>query len=805
MNLPKSVECLEPVHKELHAEREVKIATRGIPRRFLPTVAALLLFIGFLSSASASVWTGAGDGNDWFDAANWDPAAVPGATSEVVIDSGASVLLTNSTAALSSFTLTNATLTASNWMTRVQADTVTIADGGTMTLPVPFAVGAMSNRIWIVCDAFVLASGGALNADGLGYNYQQGPGKAANVGSTGGPGAGHGGHGGAGMTLLGGIAYGAITEPTTAGSGSGKTTNKTGVPGGGVIRIEASGAVTLDGTVSANGLDGQYYGFGRHSGGSAGGSIWISCETLSATGGSVLATGGQGQESGSYSASGAGAGGRIAIHYDPVAQGAQPLPNLVLDTTPGPGNMNIVSAIAPTEPMVRTGNAEYFTIAHEADWGSIYLSDASGVIQITQTISDIGGHVSFGSGAAPTELNSLTVTNAFIGFETNTSITVQGAVNIEHGAGLIARQPLSLSVGGDWNNRGWTRLEDGSAVSVAGGMSIENEGRFFLADDAVLDVAGDLAVSGERANLVLRDMTATVTGNLSLADNAWFAPLGGATNGTGEAGLELTVLGELRLDPGSWIYPYTHPQNGGAPRLVLGSLHVPTEAGVDGDARGFDFGAGPGAGKNVFSLSPSSGGGHGGRGGDSSRSGAVGGEPYGDRLLPGTPGSGGASTKSAAGGRGGSSIRLVVDGNSLLKGVLTVRGGDGGTYSGREGGGGAGGGVLVITDGLITDSNTVFHAIGGNASGTLDVSGAGSGGGGRIAIWYGLSAADRQPLLDDLDNPSVQRRLLESESMEGFEGQFSFLNGTGGYEEGDPGTGIFVKMLHPPGTLFMIR
>ncbi len=747
-------------------------------------------------------WTGAGDGSDWHDPFNWSASAVPLAGEPVLIDGDASVLLTNSTAALSAFTLTNATLTMAGWETALEADTVTVGDGGTITLLEPFAEGAMSNRIWIVCVDFELAAGGTLDADGLGYNRQQGPGKAANVGSTGGPGAGHGGCGGAGMGLPGGIAYGSIHEPQTPGSGSGKTTNRDGRPGGGVIRIEATGNVTLNGTVSASGIDGEYHGFGRHSGGSAGGSIWISCETLNANDGVVMATGGQGQEVvyGSYSASGAGAGGRIAIHYDTGLQTPASVTGLTLSTTPGPGNMNFVSAIAPTEPYVRVYGDAYFTISHEADWGSIYLSDAEGVISITETISGIGGHLSFGDGGPPATLNALTLNDAYLGFEDGATLTIDGDVTIAPGAGLIARSPLNLTVVGNWVNDGWTRAENGGTIVIAGNLSITNDARCFFADGVMLDVAGDLSVAGTHGKLVLRDMEAEIGGDLILTDNAWFAPLGGATNGApDEAGLDLTVFGELRLDAGSWIYPYSHPQNGGSPRLTAGTLAIADGAGINANTRGFNATQGPGKGTGTSGLTTSAGAGYGGRGGDAA-SGRSGGIVYGSRWMPVDPGSGGGSTTSRTGGRGGGAIRLRIDRTAFLEGMLTANGANGGSYSGRDSGGGSGGAILLMAERLVTGSNTTFTALGGNAFG-----GGGAGGGGRIAIWYGLPTADRQSLLDKVDDFSEHYRLIEYETLGTFEGELSVLNGTGGYEDGDPGTMVFVRMMAPPGTVIMLR
>ena len=70
--------------------------------------------------------------------------------------------------------------------------------------------------------------------------------------------------------------------------------------------VRASGTITLDGTITANGTSGS----SQHNAGGSGGGIYLSCRKLAGTSGTLSAKGGDGKASGSE---GGGGGGRIAI------------------------------------------------------------------------------------------------------------------------------------------------------------------------------------------------------------------------------------------------------------------------------------------------------------------------------------------------------------------------------------------------------------------------------------------------------------------------------------------------------------
>jgi hypothetical protein len=148
---------------------------------------------------------------------------------------------------------------------------------------------------------------GQVNVDGRGYPYlgYSGPGSGGQR-DWGGSGAGHGGEGGVSATgMAGGPAYGSEMDPSMWGSQGGSGNGGAGGHGGGAIRLLCGGTMTVDGTLSANGLNGT----ANNSGGGSGGSILLGARTFTG-GGSLKARGGAGE----WIDGGGGAGGRIAVY-----------------------------------------------------------------------------------------------------------------------------------------------------------------------------------------------------------------------------------------------------------------------------------------------------------------------------------------------------------------------------------------------------------------------------------------------------------------------------------------------------------
>jgi hypothetical protein len=179
---------------------------------------------------------------------------------------------------------------------------LTIAAGSLLTSSV-----GQSNLDLIVLKNVDVAAGGAITVDANGFAQASGPGAGQSVGGSG-SGAGYGGLGGDSATAApGGTNYGSAQQPVDRGSGGGfgSGTLYGGSEGGGAIRLNVGGILTVDGQLSANGN----WGLQDNSGGGSGGSIWVTAGMLAGNG-QITADGGEGELYGG----GGGSGGRIAVN-----------------------------------------------------------------------------------------------------------------------------------------------------------------------------------------------------------------------------------------------------------------------------------------------------------------------------------------------------------------------------------------------------------------------------------------------------------------------------------------------------------
>ncbi len=159
---------------------------------------------------------------------------------------------------------------------------VRIASGGTLS----HLSGASTRMNLNIAGAFTLDSGGTVTASGRGNETK---------GKTGGQGGAYGGRAFGG----GACCYGSIRRPTHYGSAGNGT--KSG-NGGGAIRITATGAMTINGSITCNGSTVNYRC-------GSGGSIWLTGASISGTG-TIAANGGNQNHATNVSP---GGGGRIAI------------------------------------------------------------------------------------------------------------------------------------------------------------------------------------------------------------------------------------------------------------------------------------------------------------------------------------------------------------------------------------------------------------------------------------------------------------------------------------------------------------
>jgi hypothetical protein len=178
-----------------------------------------------------------------------------------------------------------------------------INPGAEFTDPNP--TGLQGQLTVMVLSNALVQSNAEISFDGQGSLGGTGPGKGTMLSNGNGSGAGYGGAGGAsGSGAPGGPAYGSNTEPDGLGSGGGVPAGLlvSGLSqGGGALSLSVGGTLTVNGSVSANGNDGEL-----DTGGGSGGSLWLTVGTLAGNG-AISANGGNAGDGGG------GGGGRIAV------------------------------------------------------------------------------------------------------------------------------------------------------------------------------------------------------------------------------------------------------------------------------------------------------------------------------------------------------------------------------------------------------------------------------------------------------------------------------------------------------------
>lgn len=444
-------------------------------------MAALVLAAAGARAQTVYTWSGPSNG-DWFAGANWTPTGIPGtnAGDSATVTNGA-ILLTNSPGALASFAITNATLTFSNWTTRLQATTVTVS-GGTLTLPSAFTNNAMSNRVWVACSNFTLVAPGTIDVDKKGFLGSHGPGGASTTTRWGG--GGHGGRGGAGdVDPRPGNTNGAVHAPLNPGSG-GCGNIAAGGAGGGAVLIEATGTVDLRGVITANGQGAD--GLGASGGGGSGGSIYIVCNAFDGTSGARLSARG-GRNGSNVAQGGGGGGGRIAVAY----------------TTCNPGAASVRFTTAPG-----AGASDYFAASrgwfYRADWGTLSMPDATLLTGTPATQQFDKVNLYFRDLTAWTVANLTVISNAFVLATPGLAVTVGGDLTVGTSGQFGIGEPFGAS---------------NSVLTVGNRLVVTNGG--------LLEVYAGLAsaaLGGAGASVV-------VSNTLAVATNSWINPYSHGTNG----------------------------------------------------------------------------------------------------------------------------------------------------------------------------------------------------------------------------------------------------------------------------------
>ncbi len=664
---------------------------------------------------------------------------------------------------------------------------------------------------------------GTLSANAAGYPYEEGPG--AGSGRTG---AGYGGRGSYGNY------YGDPWTPDLLGSGGGHDSSyPSGGSGGGAILIDSTGAVVVEGIISANGQNGT----GR-SGGGSGGSLWLRAASIAGSG-TVAADGGSASTS---FASGSG-GGRIAFDT------AQNDFRGIIRAKAGPassarigrsGTYNFQSD--PNLDLVITND---IALPPGTNWvfSSLTVKDDA-IFEIQSTPGTVELDYADEIASRVTILNELTVeagsvlsadgqgywTQEGLGHGTDRSGAAYGGRGGSGGRG----EPGDIYGSADTPDRLGSGGGDDGSGNAGGGALIMDVG-------GTLTVEGTLSANGARGtyrtgggsggSLWLKTAVLAGKGTISsdggLAGDATYAGGGGggriaietaqnnfdgilraegkpSSSESGRAGTlnfqsdpdkDLVIEYDIALPPGTnWVFRSITVRNDAtfevqsvpgtaavdyadevASRIhILGDLTVATNSALSADGLGYLVYQGPGAGSG--SGTGSGGGGYGGSGGAGTM---VGGGVYGSALTPNRLGSGGGY---AAGSSGGGALILDIDGTLTVTGRISA---DGESRGGRKGGGS--GGSIWINTAVITGMGDISAEGGDSGS---DYRG-GGGGGGRIAL---TTRSDR--LTGEMPGTYI-------EYAGSANGRISVNGGSGGdAEDGTPGTFHFYVVR---GTLFMMR
>ncbi|MEI7437740.1 MAG: hypothetical protein WCL16_13125, partial [bacterium] len=611
-------------------------------------------------TGETKTWTGVGN---WTSYTNWAPGGMPGPNDLVILQSGTATL--SEAYSMGALIVSNATVIFTNWTTCLSASNVTVLSNGTMTLPTAFMTNQMSNRVWVACGNFTLNDGGRILADERGYYCAMGPGCGATAGGYL-SGGGYGGQGGMGLSKYpGGQSYGSAAAPLEAGSGGGVYPDYVFGHGGGAVRIEASGEVTINGTVTANGRNGGVAGQAGGGGGS-GGAIYITCASFGGnTNGILRANGGQGAFDVSHIqySYGGGGGGRISVHYQSLLGTPGVQFSVNCGTTPYPVDIN-----APAEraaPQV----------------GTLYFSDSALLDNVltawSGTASGLNGYFVFQS------------TNVWA--PANLRVLNGSTLGVLDGSSLLSTNDLTVVTGG---------------VVVAAHAILECGGALTLTNGASLVVYGGVT------NGVYTNSYGTMVGvanTLTISSNCWIYPFSNSTNG----GAPLLQVGGLEIQNGGGINANGRGYAWGA-GPGRGTNTVSRSAGSGGGGYGGKGGIGStsagGAsyGSTNGPLDPGSGGGvyteliaagHGGgvvrvmsRGlmrinGTVTANGGTGSLVWGD-----TP---------CGGGSGGAIYLTCASFDGSVNGVLQANGGNGAINTNAPtGGGGGGGGRIAVWIGL---------------------------------------------------------------------------------------------------------
>jgi hypothetical protein len=307
-----------------------------------------------------------------------------------------------------------------------------VASNGWVATAIP---GVGHYTLTVTGNATIQAGGGII-ADATGNDSDAGgagPSPGSYISTQNGYVSGGGGYGGCGATsggnpaARGGNAFGNLTVPAYGSNGGGFRSGFVGGLGGGLIALNVTGTLDVDGRISATGGA----GVSANAGGGSGGGISLTVGTLSGSG-IIAANGGAGNGLG-----GGGGGGRIALVY-------------TVNTFSG-----LMSAYGGGG-YAWGGAGTIYTKANSQSWGQV-LVDNGGQAGTNTTWASTGTMDLTVTGAAVVSLplgsqtfgNLLVASNGWLSVNTQI-LTVSSNATIRAGGGIIADgtgNPAGLGTG----------------------------------------------------------------------------------------------------------------------------------------------------------------------------------------------------------------------------------------------------------------------------------------------------------------------------------------------------------------------
>ena len=561
-----------------------------------------------------------------------------------------------------------------------------------------------SSYVWI-------ESQGVFHMNGRGHKAEKGPGAGRTVNNEG-YGAAHGGYGGTPRPQDASEPYGSVVTPQLPGSGGGNGLG-VGGSGGGVLFWKIGQRMELNGLLALQGANGDNY----NAGGGSGGSLLI--ETMNFTGhGEVNVRGGDGKGTG-----GGGAGGRTGIHCQwrysyggkYTNRGGDGGPGKTVSHGAAAGTTYVENNFRPLEYRIlkymKDSNQTYFRVDHlylhidnegnAVPVATVIMEDQSEVFEFDEM--EITGYSRVLVYHPVTGHVNLTV-HRFIGDRTGQlHIRANQLALIEYVESLsnVTEAPVSYIIDEDSEVVFPTEIHlHGINTTLAGLMSGVHH--FYVEDDAaaIVEASSQTALleSGEYVDVTSKGNFSLPSINVQMDGILEFRRITNSLTITA-AFLEIKYRGLLYMNHGY---------------IDAGDIDMESESQISLDAKGYQAGSGPGAGRNT------AGGSYGGQGGCADPD-----DSYGSLFTPSELGSGGGGSQ---GGAGGGFVEVRVGRNIHVDGNFRTYGG---YAQGGNSGGGSGGSILIKAFNF--SGHGILDASGGNGVGT------GCGGsGGRIAAHIGF-------------------------------------------------------------------